>query len=77
MKDTSKRDKKIIDDLRTDLQNRTLDYFRMREMLNKIYALASAAITDNDVQVELNTIMLQDHQARNQVPPHGNYTEES
>lgn len=76
MKDKAVRDKKIIDDLRNDLQNRTIDYFRMREMLYSMYEVASKATTDNDVQIELNNIMLQDHFARKQIPPNGNYTEE-
>ena len=76
MKDTTKRDRQIIDNLRKDNQRLTDNYFLFKNMLSKMYEVASAAITDNDVQIELNTIMMEDHFMRKQIPPNGNYTEE-
>lgn len=73
MKDKSARDKITIEHLRQDVQRLTHDYFRFKEMLSKMYDIASKATSDDEVQMALNNIMLQDHFMRKQIPVHGNY----
>jgi hypothetical protein len=74
MKDKAKRDKQQIEYLQKDLQNRTVDNFKLREMLRNLYNL-SAGKLGNELQAEANSIMMQDHFMAKQIPPGGHFNE--